>query len=95
MSNKTVIELDGGKYRYELENGRQEAYRYGELWRDLTGDNLVYWMACEIVRLRTERDAFRDLLDQFDRYDSCDPEYLESPLCEKVRRALGRPEEEL
>ena len=46
------IELDGGKYTYIFDNGKQKALRYGEEWRDLTGDNLIYWMAVELNDLR-------------------------------------------
>lgn len=40
-----------GKYTYIFDNGAQKALRYGEDWRDLTGDNLVYAMACRIEEL--------------------------------------------
>lgn len=40
-----------GKYTIIQEPGKLEALRYGEPWRDLTGDNLVYWMAVEIETL--------------------------------------------
>lgn len=42
------FDFDGGKYTVISENGRQQALRHGEPWRDLTGDNLVYWMMVEI-----------------------------------------------
>lgn len=61
MTDQVHIELDGGKYTYVLhEDGRQEALRYGEPWRELTGDNLIYNMADEIIRLRQELAELRN-----------------------------------
>ena len=50
-------DFDDGKYAVISENGRQQALRHGEPWRDLTGDNLIYWMMVEIERLRAELAA--------------------------------------
>lgn len=55
---KFELSLDGGKYTYRFNDGGQEALRYGEPWRDLTGDNLVYWLAVEV---RSYREACGDL----------------------------------
>ena len=52
MTNIVKIELEAGKYTYEEHNGTQRALRYGETWRDLTGDKFVGAMAAEIERLR-------------------------------------------
>jgi len=48
------IDLENGKYTYifEEDTGKQYALRHGEDWRALTGDNLIYAMACEIERLK-------------------------------------------
>ena len=46
------INLSEGKYTYIFEEGKQYALRHGEPWRDLTGDNFVYWMACLIQELQ-------------------------------------------
>lgn len=52
MSTKTEIELD--RYTIIHDNGHNfHALRDGEPWRVLTGDNLVFLMACEIESLRT------------------------------------------
>lgn len=48
----TRIELAEGKYTYINDNGNQRALRYGEEWRDLTGDNLIYYMGVEIQQLK-------------------------------------------
>ncbi len=54
----TQIEIADGKYTLTLDQGRLTALRYGEKWRDLTGDNLVYWMMCEIQELRDQLAQF-------------------------------------
>lgn len=53
----TRIDLDDGKYTVLHDNGRDfRALRHGEPWRELTGDKLVFAMACEIERLRAPID---------------------------------------
>ena len=48
----TAIKFDGGKYTLVLHpDGRQEAFRYGEPWRELTGDHLIHHMAQRILEL--------------------------------------------
>lgn len=43
------LDLDNGKYTYlRYKHGGQEALRHGEKWRNLTGDNLIYFMGCLI-----------------------------------------------
>jgi hypothetical protein len=45
----------GDKYRVIFHNsGKMEAYRYGEHWRDLTGDGLVLAMLHEIDDLKDQ-----------------------------------------
>ena len=50
------ITLENGKYEYTFDEstGSQGAYHHGELWRDLTGDNLVLAMAHKIKELEAE-----------------------------------------
>ncbi len=49
------IELDGGKYTAIFEdNGQMKALRHGEPWRDITGDNLTYFLMCEVEKLRDD-----------------------------------------
>ena len=47
------LELNNGKYTIieDLENGKFEALRYGEEWRDLTGDNLILALVSRIKKL--------------------------------------------
>lgn len=54
------IDLNDGKYTYVFDNGKQYALRYGEQWRDLTGDNLIYWMACRIEELEDRLADYED-----------------------------------
>lgn len=52
------MDFGDGKYTVIYDNGSLKALRYGEPWkRDLTGDNLIYWMLVEAIRLKEERDA--------------------------------------
>mgnify|MGYP000872976592 FL=1 len=48
------IDLNDGKYSVINDDGRLTALRYGEPWRNLSGDNLIYWMFVEIVNLKAE-----------------------------------------
>ena len=49
------IKLDTGKYEVVFpEDGKLHALRYGEPWRDLTGDKLILAMMYEIERLRDQ-----------------------------------------
>ena len=65
---KDVIKLDGGKYVVTHENGKITATRQGEPWRDLTGDNLFYFMMMELVD-REEKPEARpiDLMTEYIR----------------------------
>jgi len=47
-------DFNDGKYTIINDNGQLTALRNGEPWgRDLTGDNLIYWMLVEVIRLKT------------------------------------------
>ena len=52
------MEFGGGKYTVINDNGRLSALRNGEPWgRDLVGDNLIYWMLVDALRVSQKRDA--------------------------------------
>lgn len=51
------MDFDDGKYTVVSDNGRLKALRYGQPWRDLTGDHLVYAMLVKAIQLKEERDA--------------------------------------
>lgn len=60
-----------GKYTVINDKGILTALRYGEPWeRDLTGDNLIYWMLCEVDKLKAElaeaKDAYNALSNELD-----------------------------
>ncbi len=57
------IVLEDGKYIYEQDERGSRALRYGEPWRDLTGDKFVWAMASEIERLRTP-ESWRAKVDK-------------------------------
>lgn len=52
------INVDGRKYTVVIDDGKLSALRYGEPWRDLSGDNLVYWLA---VELQAAREALAEV----------------------------------
>ena len=56
------LELDNGKYELTMEDNKITATRNGEEWRDLTGDNLVYFMMCHIADLEDTLGRLEDVL---------------------------------
>ena len=61
MSTQERIDVADGKYTVIYDNGRLTALRYGEPWRDINGDNLVYYLAVELRQARENVQAL--LLD--------------------------------
>lgn len=45
------ISLADGKYMVQHENGVLTATRYGEPWRDMTGDNLIFYLVMRVLEL--------------------------------------------
>ena len=45
------IVLADGKYTVTHQNGVLTAQRYGYPWRDMTGDNLMFYMVMRILEL--------------------------------------------
>jgi hypothetical protein len=59
-----------GKYTVEyFEDGRLNALRYGEVWRDLAGDGLVLAMLQDYDDLKTKYDDLVELLDGRDKQE--------------------------
>lgn len=50
------LSLEGGKYEVTYDAGKLTAKRYGEEWRDCTGDNLMYFLF-EAARAKSPGDA--------------------------------------
>ena len=48
------IDVGFGKYTVVFDDatGKLSALRYGEPWRDLVGDNLIYWLSIELKKAR-------------------------------------------
>lgn len=50
-----------GKYTVVNDNGKLTALRHGEAWdRDLTGDNLIYWMLVEVDKLKQRQSGIEN-----------------------------------
>jgi len=47
--NSFRLDFNGGKYTLIYDNGKLDALRYGEPWRNLAGDNLIFAMGAEIA----------------------------------------------
>ncbi len=87
-----TIKLAGEKYTVSHDNGLNfHALRYGEPWRDLTGDGLVLAMAQRIEELEM---VMRDVLDgtlspTMRRTHDGMANYMENPLLQSL--GLARP----
>jgi hypothetical protein len=55
----TRIELEDGKYTALYDNGILIALRYGEPWRDMTGDKFTAALVDRIDQLETKIEADR------------------------------------
>lgn len=55
----TVVSLEGGKYEFRAYRGTLLALRYGEPWRDFTGDKAVGALVSKIEELEKELAAKR------------------------------------
>lgn len=51
------IELEDGKYTVTYNQGELKALRYGEPWREMIGDKLMYAMFCRIHELESAEMA--------------------------------------
>ena len=61
MTEPVRHDFADGKYTVINDNGKLTALRYGEPWkRDLTGNNLIYWMLCEVDNLKAELATAKD-----------------------------------
>lgn len=71
------LDLDAGKYTYlRYKEGGQEALRYGEKWRELSGDNLTYYMGCHIEELAKQLEVVQAELEQEQIWKEEDPRML-------------------
>jgi len=66
--NGLQVEVNDGKYTVIIyDNGRLEARRYGENWRWLTGDNLVFCLATELFEAREKINRLEAKVDDLER----------------------------
>lgn len=57
MQTPKIYTLADGKYTVvKHDNGRLEAFRYGEPWRDLTGDHLIASLLYKVDDLTVETE---------------------------------------
>jgi len=61
------MKLDGGKYEIKHEGDRVIAYRHGERWRELTGDNLIYWLMARITELEAQQEVVEKNRDNWEQ----------------------------
>ena len=55
-----TIELDNGKYAVIYDENNQypmKCLRYGEEWRNLVGDNLIFWLCAKIEELEEKTNT--------------------------------------
>ena len=55
-----TIELDNGKYTVMYDENNQypmKCLRYGEEWRNLVGDNLIFWLCAKIEELEEKTNT--------------------------------------
>ena len=61
------VSVDGGKYTYVITETHSHVLRYGELWKDATGDKFTYSMAAEIESLREQVEKLTKERDEYGR----------------------------
>lgn len=64
-----TIELDNEKYTIvydETNSFPEKCLRYGEKWRNLVGDNLMFWLCQRIEELEEELDDVNDVFEYYD-----------------------------
>lgn len=50
-----ALSLDNGKYVITAKENQIKATRHGEPWRDLTGDNLIFFLLTHIAELQAPK----------------------------------------
>ena len=63
------VSVEGGKYTYVITETNAHVLRYGELWKDATGDKFTYCMAAEIESLREQVEKLQADADRLDFLD--------------------------
>ena len=85
LTKAETITVADGKYIISNNNGALTVLRNGEPWnRDLSGDNLVYWMFVEIQQLRAAlaaQQAAQPVAQGFNPAADCSPALTQCPRC--------------
>jgi hypothetical protein len=82
-----IIDLENGKYKliHYIDAGLV-ALRYGEPWRKLTGDNLIYFLGLKIIELNEEIENLKSEAEKYhDLSYSQDKLKSESDICDTDR----------
>ena len=68
MNEELRMDFSDGKYTVVYyDNGKLVALRYGEPWRNLTGDKMIFSMLYEANQLREQRDEFLEVLEEIEK----------------------------
>lgn len=62
------MEFDNGKYTVIADQGKLTALRYGEPWRELTGDNLVHCMLDTTLKQQEAPEDFKSAAKKYQEY---------------------------
>ena len=81
---KEKITLDEGKYEVVFVGSRLKALRYGEEWRDLTGDKLFLCMFQRICELEDKLKKRKAKKHQFKQSEDCNCGETGCPICDNV-----------
>ena len=75
MNQKKTIKLEGGKYTIVYDKTNQypeKCLRYGEEWRDLIGDKLIFALCNEIEELERDNEDLYEKARQSYQKGFCD-----------------------
>lgn len=81
------VSVEDGKYTVVMQSdGGLRALRYGEPWRDLTGDKFIYCLATELRDARQDRDEVLEALRELE-WACSGVEYMEAEYADKLKLA--------
>lgn len=86
MSREEMTFADG-KYTVVYDQGHLTALRYGETWRDLSGDNLIYWMLVEAIKYKAQSSRLTQQLEIVSRN-------LDKGMSRSIQKLLARSSRE-
>ena len=86
MADERVSVEDGKCTVVMQSDGGLRALRYGESWRDLTGDKLIVWLVAELRDARQARDEVLEALRELE-WACSGVEYMEAEYADKLKLA--------